>query len=152
MRIVIQRVTNACIDIEGTPSGSIGRGFVVLFGVSQTDTKEIADKMLKKLVGLRIFDDEAGKTNLALADVGGEIMFVSQFTLYADCRKGNRPSFTSAGAPAMAEELYDYAVERLRNEYAFRSLVTGSFGAHMSISLTNDGPFTVVLDSDEIVK
>ena len=164
MKIVIQRVNSASIKIDGEPSGSINKGFVVLFGVTESDTREITDKMLKKLIGLRIFDDAEGKTNLALSDVGGEILFVSQFTLYADCKKGYRPSFINAGSPAHAQEIYDYAVEQIQKTYGFVTqtgaaqsapapkLVTGSFGAHMEITLVNDGPFTIVLDSAEIVK
>ncbi len=144
MKFVIQRVENASIDIEGVSSGKIGRGFVVLIGIDQNDTKEIADKFIKKLVNMRIFEDENGKTNLSLADVSGELMLVSQFTLYANCKKGNRPSFTEAGAPAEAEKIYDYIVEECRK--VIPSIVTGSFGADMKIALVNDGPFTIILD------
>jgi len=147
MRIIIQRVKNASIVINGKDGGQIGRGFVVLFGACESDTTEVTDRMLKKLIGLRIFDDAEGKTNLSLEDVGGELMFVSQFTLYADCKKGYRPSFIGAGSPAHAEQIYNYALEQLRTVYGICP-VTGEFGAHMEVSLTNDGPFTINLDSE----
>ena len=135
MKFVIQRVTHAEVAVEGEVIGKIGKGFMVLIGVAQDDTRVIADKMVKKLTGLRIFEDENGKTNLALKDVDGELLLISQFTLYANCKKGFRPSFIEAGAPDMANELY---VER------------GNFGADMKVSLLNDGPFTIVLDSEQI--
>ena len=148
MKFVIQRVTQAEVTVEGNVVGSINQGFVVLIGVSNSDTKEIADKMIKKLVNLRIFEDENGKTNLSLADVGGELMLISQFTLYANCKKGNRPSFIEAGAPDLANSLYEYIVEGCK---AFiPKVATGEFGAMMKISLVNDGPFTIVLDSEEL--
>ena len=150
MRLVIQRVSEAQVKIDGKIHGSIGRGFMVLFGACEDDTTEIADKMIKKLSGLRIFEDENGKTNLALKDVGGEILFVSQFTLYADCKKGNRPSFIKAGSPDHANMLYEYCIQKLRGEYGFK-VETGSFGADMKVSLINDGPFTILLDSAEII-
>lgn len=150
MRFVIQRVTKAQVTVEQQVIGKIGAGFLVLIGVGQEDTKEIADKMVKKLLGLRIFEDENGKTNLSLADVQGELLLISQFTLYADCRKGNRPSFVKAGAPDMAEELYEYVVEQCRQQVS--EVQTGSFGADMKVELLNDGPFTILLDSDEILK
>ncbi len=149
MKLVIQRVTNASVTIDNQIHGEIGKGFLVLFGACGGDTKEIADKMLKKLVGLRIFEDSEGKTNLALSDVGGSILLVSQFTLYADCRKGNRPTFIKSGDPAHANELYEYAIDQLRNTYGMH-VETGSFGADMKVSLLNDGPFTIILDSAEI--
>ena len=149
MRFLIQRVTGAKVEIEHETAGEIGRGFLVLIGCAEGDTKEMADKLIKKLIGLRIFADAEGKTNLALADVGGELLLVSQFTLYADCKKGNRPSFTKAGNPAAAEEMYDYIVNQCR-ELCPGKVATGSFGADMKVSLVNDGPFTVLLDSDEI--
>ena len=144
MKYVIQRVTGASVTVDGEVIGKIGKGFMVLIGISQTDTKEIADKYLKKLLGLRIFEDENGKTNLSLKDVGGELLLVSQFTLYANCKKGNRPSFIEAGEPDKAEALYEYMIE----EAAKRVPVVqhGSFGADMKVSLINDGPFTVLLD------
>ncbi|MDD5949477.1 MAG: D-aminoacyl-tRNA deacylase [Lachnospiraceae bacterium] len=150
MRFVIQRVTKAQVTVEQQVIGKIGEGFLVLIGVGQEDTKEIADKMVKKLLGLRIFEDENGKSNLSLADVQGELLLISQFTLYADCRKGNRPSFVKAGAPDMAEELYEYVVEQCRQQVP--EVQTGSFGADMKVELLNDGPFTILLDSDEILK
>lgn len=144
MRLVVQRVLQAEVQVDGQSIGKIGRGFLVLVGVGKDDTKEIADKYLKKLLGLRIFEDENGKTNLSLKDVGGELLLVSQFTLYANCKKGNRPSFIEAGEPDKAEVLYEYMIE----EAAKRVPVVqhGSFGADMKVSLINDGPFTVLLD------
>lgn len=144
MKFVIQRVTEASVTIDGEISGKIGKGFLVLIGVGQEDTKEIADKFIKKLIGLRIFDDENGKTNLALKDVDGELLLVSQFTLYANCKKGNRPSFVEAGAPQQAEELYKYIIEECRKQVPV--VETGEFGAGMKVSLLNDGPFTIILD------
>lgn len=144
MRLVVQRVLQAEVQVDGQSIGKIGRGFLVLVGVGKDDTKEIADKYLKKLLGLRIFEDENGKTNLSLKDGGGELLLVSQFTLYANCKKGNRPSFIEAGEPDKAEALYEYMIE----EAAKRVPVVqhGSFGADMKVSLINDGPFTVLLD------
>lgn len=150
MKLLIQRVQQASVEIDSEVVGSIGRGFMVLFGVCENDNTVIADKMLKKLAGLRIFEDENGKTNLSLNDVGGQILLVSQFTLYADCKKGNRPSFSRSGDPKKANELYEYSVFKLRSEYGF-DVKTGQFGADMKVSLINDGPFTIILDSDEIV-
>ena len=144
MKFVIQRVTEASVTIDGRVSGQIGKGFLVFIGVGQEDTKEIADKFIKKLIGLRIFDDEEGKTNLALKDVDGQLLLVSQFTLYANCKKGNRPSFVEAGAPQQAEELYEYIVEECRKQVLV--VETGEFGADMKVSLLNDGPFTIILD------
>ena len=148
MRFLIQRVTEAEVSVDGTSIGKIGQGFLVLIGVADGDTREMADKLIKKMLGLRIFADAEGKTNLALSDVGGELLLVSQFTLYADCRKGNRPSFVHAGAPDMAEAMYDYIVDSCREK--FGPVETGSFGADMKISLVNDGPFTILLDSAEL--
>lgn len=144
MKFVIQRVTEASVTIDGRVSGQIGKGFLVFIGVGQEDTKEIADKFIKKLIGLRIFDDEEGKTNLALKDVDGQLLLVSQFTLYANCKKGNRPSFVEAGAPQQAEELYEYIIEACRKQVPV--VETGEFGADMKVSLLNDGPFTIILD------
>lgn len=144
MKFVIQRVTEASVTIGGRVSGQIGKGFLVFIGVGQEDTKEIADKFIKKLIGLRIFDDEEGKTNLALKDVDGQLLLVSQFTLYANCKKGNRPSFVEAGAPQQAEELYEYIIEECRKQVPV--VETGEFGADMKVSLLNDGPFTIILD------
>lgn len=149
MKFVIQRVTEASVRIDGTVVGAIDKGFVVLIGVSNEDNKEIADKMIKKLIGLRIFDDADGKTNLALKDVDGQLLLISQFTLYADCKKGNRPSFINAGNPVLANELYEYIVAECKKEIPV--VETGEFGADMKVSLCNDGPFTIVLDS-EILK
>lgn len=148
MRFVIQRVTQASVTVDGDVIGQIGKGFLVLIGVADGDTKEMADKLVKKLIGLRIFADSDGKTNLALTDVGGELLLISQFTLYADCRKGNRPSFVKAGAPDFAEEMYEYIVAECKKQLP--KVETGSFGAHMKVELLNDGPFTVILDSAEI--
>ncbi|MBQ9504450.1 MAG: D-tyrosyl-tRNA(Tyr) deacylase [Lachnospiraceae bacterium] len=150
MRFVIQVVSEASVSVDGVTKGSIGKGFLVLAGVGQNDDERIADKMVSKMLGLRIFPDENGKTNLSLADVGGELLIISQFTLYADCRKGNRPSFIRAGAPAEAERLYEYVVNRCREGVA--KVDTGVFGAEMKVSLVNEGPFTIILDSDEIIK
>lgn len=149
MRFVIQRVTHASVAVDGQTVGSIGKGFLVLIGIAQTDTRDIADKMIKKMLGLRIFDDENGKTNLALDAVNGELLLISQFTLYADCRHGNRPSFIFAGAPDMAEELYGYIVEECGKRFRTEK---GIFGAEMKVELLNDGPFTIILDSETIVK
>lgn len=149
MKLVIQRVTEASIIIDGEYGGQISKGFVVLLGVCNDDNTQTADKLLKKLLGLRIFEDENGKTNLALKDVDGELMVVSQFTLYADCKHGNRPSFTNAGDPAHAEMIYDYVIQSIRASYPGK-LVTGSFGSDMRISLVNDGPFTIILNSEEL--
>ena len=146
MRFVIQVVSHADVVIEGQVHGQIGRGFMVLIGVGQEDNEAIADKMVQKMLGLRIFPDENGKTNLSLKDVGGELLLVSQFTLYADCKKGNRPSFTKAGAPDDAKCLYEYVVDRCRE--SVEKVDTGEFGADMKVSLTNEGPFTILLDSD----
>lgn len=148
MRFVIQRVTNSKVTIDGEIRGRIGKGFMVLIGVSDGDTTEIADKMIRKMVNLRIFEDENGKTNLALKDVGGSLLLISQFTLYADCKKGNRPSFGKAGAPEMAKELYQYIIDRCREEIEI--VEQGEFGADMKVELLNDGPFTILLDSDEL--
>lgn len=149
MKFVIQRVTNASVTIDGNLKGTIGKGFMVLIGVSNDDTKEIADKMIKKMLGLRIFEDENGKTNLSLDDVNGELLLISQFTLYADCKHGNRPSFTDAGQPDMAKAMYDYIVDECKK--TGKKTETGEFGADMKVSLLNDGPFTIVLDSKEII-
>ena len=148
MRFVIQRVQHAEVKVNGETTGSIGKGFLVLIGVAETDTREIADKMIKKLLGLRIFEDAEGKTNLDLDAVDGELLLVSQFTLYADCKKGNRPSFIKAGNPNMANELYEYIIAKCRQEIP--KVEKGIFGADMKVSLLNDGPFTILLDSDEI--
>lgn len=148
MKFVIQRVTHADVKVDGQIIGEIGKGFMVLIGVCNSDTKEIADKMVKKLVGLRIFEDEQGKTNLSLDAVGGSLLLISQFTLYANCKKGYRPSFIEAGEPKMAEEMYEYIIEKCKESVPV--VEKGSFGADMKVSLTNDGPFTIVLDSDAL--
>lgn len=145
MKFVIQRVNHASVSVDGEVIGKIGKGFLVLIGVCQEDTKETADKMIHKMTGLRIFMDEQGKTNLALKDVEGELLLVSQFTLYANCKKGFRPSFIEAGDPAHAEALYEYIIEECRKRDF--PVQTGSFGADMKVALENDGPFTIVLDS-----
>ena len=148
MRFVIQRVTEASVTIDGEISGKIGKGYLVLIGVADTDTKEIADKMIRKMIGLRIFEDEQGKTNLSLADVDGGLLLVSQFTLYANCKGGNRPSFIEAGKPDMANEMYEYIIEKCRE--SVDEVQTGEFGADMKVQLLNDGPFTILLDSDQL--
>lgn len=148
MRFVIQRAANADVKVEGETIGQIGKGFVVFIGVSDSDTKEIADKMIKKMIGLRIFEDENGKTNLSLETVGGSLLLISQFTLYANCKKGNRPSFIEAGEPKMAEEMYEYIIAKCKETVP--TVERGRFGADMKVSLTNDGPFTIILDSDRL--
>lgn len=148
MRFVIQRVTEANVKVDGKIIGEIEKGFMVLIGVGHEDTKEIADKMIKKMVGLRIFEDENGKTNLSLADVNGQLLLISQFTLYANCKKGNRPSFIEAGAPDMANDMYEYIINECKKSVPV--VERGCFGADMKVSLTNDGPFTIVLDSDSL--
>ncbi len=148
MRFVIQRVSKASVKVEERQIGAIEKGFLVFIGVCQEDTKEIADKMIKKLIGLRIFEDEQGKTNLALSDVGGSLLLISQFTLYADCRKGNRPSFIQAGAPDVAKALYEYIIDECKKQ--IETVEQGEFGADMKVELLNDGPFTILLDSREL--
>ena len=148
MRFVIQVVTQAQVTVDDEIKGKIGRGFMVLIGVGHDDTRETADKMIKKLIGIRIFADENGKTNLALSDVAGSLLLISQFTLYADCRHGNRPGFTDAGAPDMAQELYEYVIARCREQVPV--VEKGVFGADMKVTLTNDGPFTIILDSEDL--
>ncbi|MCI8562229.1 MAG: D-tyrosyl-tRNA(Tyr) deacylase [Lachnospiraceae bacterium] len=148
MRFVIQRVNHASVTVNQKTIGSIEKGYLVLIGISQEDTTEIADKMINKMLHLRIFADTDGKTNLSLLDVNGSLLLVSQFTLYANCRKGNRPSFTDAGKPDMAKELYGYLIQKAKQ--ACPSVQSGEFGADMKVLLENDGPFTVFLDSDDI--
>lgn len=148
MRFVIQRVLKADVKVDGNIIGKIDKGYMVLIGIAGNDTKEIADKLIKKMIGLRIFEDENGKTNLSLEQVNGSLLLVSQFTLYADCKRGNRPSFINAGAPDMAENMYDYIIDECKKVVPI--VETGSFGADMKVSLVNDGPFTIILDSDEI--
>lgn len=149
MKFVIQRVTHADVVVDGNEIGRIGKGFMVLIGVSKEDDKAIADKMVDKMIKLRIFEDENGKTNLSLDDVGGELLLISQFTLYANCKKGNRPSFIDAGVPDEANALYEYIIERCKERV--NVVERGEFGADMKVSLLNDGPFTIVLDSLEIM-
>ena len=148
MRFVVQRVTHASVTVDGNVIGKIGNGFMVLIGVSDEDTKETADKMVKKLLGLRIFEDENGKTNLDIHTVGGSLLLISQFTLYADCKHGNRPSFIKAGKPDMANEMYEYIIAKCREQV--ETVETGEFGADMKVELLNDGPFTILLDSDQL--
>ena len=144
MKFVIQRVNHASVTVDGVITGQISKGLLVFIGVGQNDTKETADQFLKKMLGLRIFEDENGKTNRSISDVNGELLLVSQFTLYANCRKGNRPSFTDAGSPQLAEELYEYLISEAKKIVPV--VQTGVFGADMKVDLQNDGPFTVILD------
>lgn len=146
MKFVIQRVKQASVKVEGSVIGEIEKGYLVLIGVSDKDTEAVADKIIKKMIGLRIFEDAEGKTNLSLADVGGSLLLVSQFTLYANCKKGNRPSFIEAGAPDKANQLYEYIIEESKKSVSV--VQTGRFGAEMEVSLINDGPFTILLDSE----
>ncbi|EHO16751.1 D-tyrosyl-tRNA(Tyr) deacylase [Stomatobaculum longum] len=152
MRFVLQCVSQASCTVEGRVTGAIERGYLILAGISDSDTEETADRMLKKVAGLRIFPDENGKTNLSLAEIGGSILLISQFTLYADCRKGNRPSFVKAGKPEHAERLYRYLLEHCRREGIGKTVEEGIFGADMKIALVNEGPFTLVLDSEELLR
>ena len=147
MKMVIQRVNHASVTIDGKVNGAIEKGFLVLLGVGQNDTEEIADKYVKKMVGLRIFDDEEGKTNLSLDQVGGSVLLISQFTLYANCKKGYRPSFIEAGDPVKAESLYEYVIAKTRESVP--NVQTGIFRAEMKVDLENDGPFTIVLENLE---
>ncbi|NLL74102.1 MAG: D-tyrosyl-tRNA(Tyr) deacylase [Clostridiales bacterium] len=148
MKVVIQRVLEAGVEVEGKSIASIGKGFLILLGVGKEDNKQIADKYIDKILKLRIFADENGKTNLSLLDVGGEILLVSQFTLYAECKKGNRPDFIKAGDAKLAEELYEYFAQQIKERIG--KVETGQFGADMKVSLVNDGPFTIVLDESLI--
>lgn len=152
MRFVIQRVTEASVEVEGRVIGKIGRGFMVLIGVTHGDDREAADKMVKKMVNMRIFEDSEGKTNLSLEKVGGSLLLISQFTLYASCRHGNRPGFTDAAAPDQADDLYQYIISECRKLVPEKvaAVETGEFGADMKVSLLNDGPFTVILDSADL--
>lgn len=150
MKFVIQRVTHANVTVDRAVLGKIEKGFMVLIGIEDSDTQAVADKMISKMLGLRIFEDEAGKMNLALKDVGGGLLLISQFTLYADCKKGNRPSFVKAGAPDMAEHLYEHFMERCRNYVDV--VEKGQFGADMKVELLNDGPFTLMLESEQLFK
>ena len=148
MKFVIQRVKHASVTVEGNVLGKIEKGFMVLIGVCETDDEAIADKMVKKLIGLRIFEDENGKTNLDLHSVEGELLLISQFTLYANCKKGNRPSFVEAAKPEKANALYEYIISECKKQVEV--VEKGEFGADMKVELLNDGPFTIVLDSDEL--
>lgn len=148
MKFVIQRVSEASVTVGQQIIGKINKGFLVFIGVCDSDTEEIADKMIRKMLGLRIFEDSDGKTNLSLEAVNGELLLVSQFTLYADCRKGNRPSFIRAGAPDLADALYQYIIRKCRKQNY--PVETGEFGADMKVQLLNDGPFTIILDSDQL--
>lgn len=150
MKIVIQRVTEAQVKIEGEIFGKIEKGLVLFLGIGKDDTKDIADKFLDKIIKLRIFEDENGKTNLSIKDVEGQMLVISQFTLYADLRRGNRPGFTEAGDPQLANELYEYFIGKAAQ--AVCKVETGRFGADMKVSLTNDGPFTIVLDNAAVLK
>ena len=148
MRFVIQRVAHAEVAVNEETIGKIEKGYLVLIGIAETDTREIADKLIRKIIGLRIFEDENGKTNLSLSDVGGNLLLVSQFTLYANCKKGNRPSFIEAGSPEKANELYEYIITKCKESVPV--VEQGSFGADMKVSLLNDGPFTILLDSETL--
>lgn len=148
MRFVIQRVQNASVTVDEKVIGQIGRGYMVLIGVYEADDEAVADRMVDKMIKLRINEDEEGKTNLALADVGGALLLISQFTLYANCKKGNRPSFVDAGSPDHANAMYEYIIEKCRERVPV--VETGSFGAEMKVALVNDGPFTIVLDSEKL--
>lgn len=149
MRFVIQRVNNAKCTVDGNVTGEINKGLCIFIGISEDDTTTIADKMLYKLINMRIFSDENGKTNLSVSDVHGNMLLISQFTLYANCKKGNRPSFTDAGNPTLANDLYNYCIDECKK--AFPNIQTGIFGADMQIELENDGPFTIILDSKELI-
>ncbi len=149
MKFVIQRVAKAMVTVDDDVTGAIGKGFVVFVGISQNDNEQIADKMVDKLTKMRIFEDDSGKTNLDLKSVNGRILMISQFTLYADCKKGNRPSFIKAGSPDEANRLYEYCIKRVR-DFGI-PVESGIFGADMKVSLLNNGPFTIVLDSEEIL-
>ena len=148
MRFVIQRVAHAEVAVNEETIGKIEKGYLVLIGIAETDTREIADKLIRKMIGLRIFEDENGKTNLSLSDVGGNLLLVSQFTLYANCKKGNRPSFIEAGSPEKSNELYEYIISKCKESVPV--VEQGSFGADMKVSLLNDGPFTILLDSETL--
>jgi D-tyrosyl-tRNA(Tyr) deacylase len=148
LKFVIQRVAHASVTVDGEVIGKIGRGYMVLIGVCDADDEAIADKMVDKMIKLRINSDAEGKTNLALADVGGGLLLVSQFTLYANCKKGNRPSFVEAGSPEHANALYEYIIEKCRERVPV--VETGSFGEEMAVELLNDGPFTIILDSEKL--
>ena len=148
MRFVIQRVSHAQVTIDGQVRGSIQKGYMVLIGIGQEDTEALADRMIAKMLDLRIFEDADGKSNLSLRDVDGALLLISQFTLYADCKKGKRPSFIKAGEPHMANDLYEYIIRKCKEEV--RDVERGEFGAMMHVELLNEGPFTIILDSAEM--
>lgn len=148
MKFVIQRVIQAEVVVEEQSVGKIDQGLMVLVSICNSDTKEIADKLINKLIHLRIFEDENGKSNLSVQDIHGNLLIISQFTLYADCRKGNRPSYTNAGNPDLANELYEYIIAQCQKE--FPNVQHGIFGAYMKVSLLNDGPFTIIFDSEQM--
>jgi D-tyrosyl-tRNA(Tyr) deacylase len=148
MKFVIQRVSQAEVVVEEQSVGKIDQGLTVLVSICNSDTKEIADKLINKLIHLRIFEDENGKSNLSVQDIHGNLLIISQFTLYADCRKGNRPSYTNAGNPDLANELYEYIIAQCQKE--FPNVQHGIFGAYMKVSLLNDGPFTIIFDSEQM--
>ena len=150
MRIVLQRVRHASVSIEGTIKGKIQEGYMALVGIAETDTEEILKHMSDKMINLRVFEDETGKMNRSLVDVEGEILLISQFTLYADCKKGRRPSFTKAGSPTFAEQMYEAMIQYLQQQLPGK-IQTGQFGADMKVELLNDGPVTILLDSEEIM-
>lgn len=150
MKFVIQRVSHASVTVDNNMIGKINRGFLVLIGIGSEDTRKEADLLIRKMCGLRIFEDMDGKTNLALKDVNGEVLLISQFTLYANCRKGNRHSFIEAGNPQKANELYEYIIAECKKQLPV--VETGSFGADMKVELLNDGPFTIILDSSELMR
>lgn len=150
MKFVIQRVSSASVTVDNNVTGSIDSGFLVLIGITHTDTEEIADILIKKLLSLRVFTDEQGKMNLSIKDVNGSLLLVSQFTLYSDCSHGNRPSFTNAAKPDMANKLYEYIIKKCRESDI--NVQTGIFGAHMNVDLLNDGPVTIILDSNDLKK
>ena len=149
MKFVIQRVSNSSVSVEDRIVGKIDKGFLILIGIKYNDTKEIADFMVKKMSKLRIFEDEHGKMNLSIKDVKGKVLLVSQFTLYANCRKGNRPDFIDAAKPDYANELYEYIIEKCKENIEVQ---TGIFGEDMKVRLLNDGPVTIILDSNELIK
>lgn len=148
MRAVIQRVLHSKVTVDNQVIGEIGKGYTVLLGVCNEDTEKDADKLIKKMIGLRICEDENGKTNLSIQDTDGELLIISQFTLYADCRKGRRPSFTGAGSPEHANRLYEYVIEQCQSQV--KKVAHGEFGADMKVEILNDGPFTIVLDSADL--
>ena len=150
MRFVIQRVSKASVEVDKKVIGKINKGFLVLIGITNTDTKETADILINKMLKLRIFSDEQDKMNLSLKDIGGELLLISQFTLYANCKRGNRPDFLGAAKPEQANELYEYIIDRCRKED--KEVQTGKFGAKMKVELLNDGPVTIILDSEELRK